>query len=607
MKKIAVAAVITAIIAIATACTRNGPGPVTTSGVPNPPFQGEPPQDAYVYKGPTGVYGGRLVLATPDDLSSYNIVRATDNATADVIWFNVFRCLVDYRNGDDPPDFDPGVCTRWEESPDAKQWTFHLRRGVRWSDGEPFTADDVRFTYDVIRDPTVKTPVGDMFREDRDAGGNPVYPEFVKLDDQTVRFDLHKPNGTFLDLIYNLWLIPKHKWEGPWRAGSFNETMQLDGDPHEIVGLGPYVIKEYVTGQRVVLERNPYFWKVDSKGQRLPYLDQLVFVIAKDFNTIQAKFEAGELDLMTRVRPQDYALVKRLESPTVRVEDVGITYDPNWMVLNQNTGVNPKSHRPFVAPWKLRLFRDQRFRQAVSFAIDRDGIAKTVFSSRAVPMYSFVSPGDKTWYTDNVMKYPLDPGRARELLASIGLKDTNGDGVLEDSEGHAVEFNVSTNSSNSQRVETASFIARNLRDVGIKVNVSAVSLSVVQTMMVDSFDFDAIVLGWTIYPPPGPSNTKNTLLSSGFNHACFPNQVRPSTEWEGRIDELLQQIETSPDMAERKRLYTEVQRIWAEQLPEINVVAAIEAVAYKSKFENIHASPLPPRVTWNCEEIYEKH
>ncbi|HWO01082.1 MAG TPA: ABC transporter substrate-binding protein, partial [Blastocatellia bacterium] len=182
MKKIAVAAVITAIIAIAAACTSNGAGPLTTSGVPNPPFKGEPPQDAYLYKGATGVYGGKLVLATPDDLSTYNIVRATDNATADVIWYNVFRCLVDYRNGDDPPDFDPGLCVRWEQSTDAKQWTFHLRRGVKWSDGEPFAADDVLFTYDVIRDPEVKTPVGDMFREGRDESGSPFYPDLVKLD-----------------------------------------------------------------------------------------------------------------------------------------------------------------------------------------------------------------------------------------------------------------------------------------------------------------------------------------------------------------------------------------------------------------------------------------
>ncbi|HSF25358.1 MAG TPA: ABC transporter substrate-binding protein [Blastocatellia bacterium] len=602
MKKIAVAAVIAALVATA-AC--NSSGPARTSGVPNPPFQGNPPQDVYVYEGETGVHGGSLVLATPDDLSTYNIVLATDNATADVIWFNVFRCLVDYRNGADPPDYDSGLCTRWEVSPDAKQWTFYLRRGLRWSDGEPFTADDVIFTFDVVRDPKVQTPIRDMFREDRDAAGNPVYPDVVKLDDHTVRFDLHKPNGTFLDLIFNLWLIPKHKWEGSWRSGSFNETMKLDGDPREIVGLGPYVIKEYVSGQRVVLERNPYFWKVDRKGQRLPYLDQLVYVIVKDFNTVLAKFEGGEIDVMSRVRPQDYALVKRMESPSVKVEDIGVSYDTNWITLNQNPGADPRTHKKFVADWKLRLFRDQRFRQAVSYAIDREGLAKTVFSSRAVPIYSFVSPGDKMWFSDEVMKYPLDPARSRQLLADIGLKDRNGDGFLEDSEGHTVEFDMSVNASNSQRIETAVVISRNLKDVGIKANVNAISaLGAIGQLLQQTFNFDAIVLGWQISPPPGPSGTKNTILSSGFNHACFPNQTKPSTDWEELIDRRFQELETHPDPAERKRLWSEIQRIWSEQLPEINLVAALEAVAYRNKFGNIKAAALPPRVTWNCEEIY---
>src|SRR6185295_1799634 len=120
-------------------------------------------------------------------------------------------------------------------------------------------------------------------------------------------------NGGFLDAIFNLFLIPRHKWEQPWRAGNFRETMKTGDDPSQIVGLGPYRLKEFVPGQRVVLERNPYFWKVDSKGQRLPYLDRIVFVIQRDFNTVQSQFEAGNLDVMSRVRATDFALVKRLE------------------------------------------------------------------------------------------------------------------------------------------------------------------------------------------------------------------------------------------------------------------------------------------------------
>lgn len=603
MKNIVAGVVMTAMI-VAAACTGGAPG--GASGVPNPPFQGEPPQDVYKYNGEPGVYGGTLVSSIPDDIKTFNIIRASDTATADVLWFYVFRCPVDYRNGDDPPDFDPGLCTKWDVSPDAKEWIFHLRRGVHWSDGEPFGADDVVFTYNVIIDKNVDTAARDVFDEGRDESGTAMYPELEKLDDYTLRFKLHRPNGSFLDVMYNLWLIPRHKWEQPWRTGRFADTMGLSENPSAIVGLGPFRVKEYVSGQRVVLERNPYFWKVDSRGQRLPYLDRLVFVIAKDFNTVQSKFQAGEIDVMQRVRPQDYALVKRMESPDIKVEDIGITYDTNWLALNQNTGTDPKTHKPFVAPWKLKLFGDPKFRQAVSYSINREAIANTIFSARAVPLYSFVTPGDKAWFSDDIMKYAFDPERAKQLLAEVGLKDTNRDGFLEDSEGHTVEFTIVTNSSNSQRVEMASFIAKGLQDIGIKASAVPIAMGVLVDKMQSTYDFDGFVLGWQPNPPPGPAGTKNIILSSGLQHVCFPSQQRPSTDWEARADQLMQQADASLDHAERYRLFAQVQRIWSEYLPEINLVAAREAVAYKSKFGNIHASALPPRTTWNCEEIYIK-
>ena len=603
MRNIVAAVVMTAMI-VAVGC--RGGAPSVLSGTPNPPFQGDPPQDAYKYTGETGVYGGTMVLSIPDDPKTFNIILASDTASADVLWFNIFRCPVDYRNGGEPPDFDPGLCTKWETSPDAKTWTFHLRRGVRWSDGEPFNADDLEFTYNVILDKNIVNPARDIFVEGNDESGAPIFPELEKLDEHTVRFNLHRPNGSFLDSVYNLWLIPKHKWEQPWRTGTFTSTMTLGDDPSAIVGLGPYRLKEYVSGQRVVLERNPFFWKVDARGQRLPYLDRMVFVIAKDFNTVQSKFQAGEIDVMPRVRPQDYALVKRMEGPDVKVDDIGISYDTNWIALNQNTGSNPKTHKPFVEPWKQRLFRDQKFRQAVSYAINREALANTVFSARAVPLYSFVTPGDKTWFSDDVVKYPYDPARAKQLFGEVGLKDANGDGFLEDSEGHTVEINIVTNASNSQRVETISFVAKNLRDAGIKANPVPIAFGVLIDKMQTTFDFDALMLGWQPNPPPGPSGTKNIILSSGLQHVCFASQQQPSTEWEARADQLMQQIESSPDNAERHRLYAQVQRIWSEYLPEINLVAPIEAVAYKTKFGNLRPSPLPPRATWNCEEIYVK-
>lgn len=600
-----VAAVALATLVASAACFRDGPrGP---TGVPDPPFEGSPPEQAYVYNGAPGDYGGTLTLATANDMKTFNVILAAESASNDILWGHVFRCLVDYRNGDDPPGYDSGLCTRWESSPDVKEWTFYLRHGVRWSDGEPFTADDVLFTYDVVRDKRVETPIRDVFIEGTQENGDAIYPELEKLDDYAVRFKLHKPNGGFLDQIYNLWLIPKHKWEPAWRAGQFNQSMKLDGNPEDVVALGSFRIKEYVSGQRVVLERNPYFWKVDTRGQRLPYLDRVVFIILKDQNTIALRFEAGELDILTpRVRAEDYSRVKKLEGGEITVADTGVSLNTSWLAFNMNTGLNPNTGKPFVQPWKQRLFRNKLFRQAVSYAIDRQGLANTVFGGRGEPLYSFVSPGDRSWHSDDVMNYAFDPVRAREMLSGIGLEKRGSDSFLQDPEGHKVEIAIITNSENSQRVQAAAFVAQNLKDVGIKATSTPLTFGVVSNMIQTSFDFDGIILGWRAATPPGPANYKSILLSSGLQHVCFPGQTSPSTPWEAHVDQLLYQIEAHPDLEERRRLFAQIQRIWSEELPQIDLVAEQEAIAYRNKLGNVHPSPLPPRATWNIEEIYFK-
>jgi len=320
MRKAFICAALSALMALV-ACKPGGVG--GPSGTPNPPFAGDLPQDAYVFQGEPGVYGGQLVLDLKNDPASFNIINITDENSAYLLYYHVFRWLIDFRNGGDLPDFDAGLCTGWENSPDLKQWTFHLRRGVRWSDGEPFNADDVMFTWDVIRDEKVDNAIRDVFKEGADANGKPTYPQLDRLDDYTVRFTLQGPNAMFLDQMVNFFPIPKHKWESAWREGRFNEVMKLTDNLDDIVSIGPFRLKEYTPGQRVVLERNPYFWKVDKKGQRLPYLDRLIFIIAKDFTTVQAKFEAGEIDMLARVRAEDYAQVKKLESDQVGIQDIG--------------------------------------------------------------------------------------------------------------------------------------------------------------------------------------------------------------------------------------------------------------------------------------------
>lgn len=601
-----IAAIAISVLLVLAAC--NGKPDQSTNRTPNPPFEGALPEDVYATKGQPGFYGGQMVLDLPTEPRTFNVVRATDEYTTAILWYHLFRCLIDLRNGDDPPDYDYGVCKNYESSADAKEWTFYLRKGVKWSDGEPFTADDVTFSYEVTTaDPDkIDTAARDIFIEGEDENGTPRFPKLEKIDDHTVRFKLSNPNAGFLTAIFNLYLIPKHKWEQSWRDGTFRERMSVNEDPANMVGLGPFRLKEYVPSQRVVLERNPYFWKVDSQNQRLPYLDRIIFVITKDFNTIQSKFEAGELDVMSRVQASDYSRVKGLASDAITVVDLGATLDTRYFTFNLNTYSDPRTGKPYLAPWKQKLFRNQKFRQAVSYAIDREGLINTVFFGRAEPLYSFVSPGDKFWYADDIMKYPYNPDLAKQLLAEIGLKDTNGDGILEDAEGHAVEFTINTNNNNPIRVNTIAFLIQNFQAVGIKANSAPIPMNNVLEMVQSTFNFDAITLAWIGGVPPEPTNSKNIILSSGLNHVSFPLQKTPSTPWEAEVDDLMHKLERTVDLEERKRMFARIQRIWSEQLPEIYLVAEKEAVAYRNKFANIRPSVMRPRLTWNSEEVYLK-
>jgi peptide/nickel transport system substrate-binding protein len=204
------------------------------------------------------------------------------------------------------------------------------------------------------------------------------------------------------------------------------------------------------------------------------------------------------------------------------------------------------------------------------------------------------------------MKYPHELDTARRLLAEIGLRDTDNDGFVEDAEGHTVELNLLVNGNNSLRVNTATIIAANLKEAGINAKIQAVPFTELLSRTDTTFDFEAVISGWQSGTPPGPSNTKNVLLSAGAQHVCFPRQAAPSSEWEARIDQLVYELDAAPTEEDRVRIYHELQRIWSEQLAEINLVAEHAAVAYKSSLANIKPSSLFAHLTWNCEEIYVK-
>jgi peptide/nickel transport system substrate-binding protein len=266
--------------------------------------------------------------------------------------------------------------------------------------------------------------------------------------------------------------------------------------------------------------------------------------------------------------------------------------------------VNAKTGKPYVDPVKLKWFRNVKFRQACSYAIDRDAIVNSVYSGRALPAYGFITPGNKKWYNPNTQKYPHDLARARALLQEIGIADRNGDGILEDADGHPVEFVLNTNTGNDARQKVAVLIQSDLQKLGMKVICQPVEFNTLVSKIDDTYDYDCVLLGLA-GGGTDPSSNMNVLKSSGFTHQWFPRQKTPSTPWEARLDELMDAQMKTLDYPTRKKYFDEVQQILAEEVPMIYTVTPYYYAAIRSDVGNVRATPLSPyRVTWNAEELY---
>ncbi|HVF90595.1 MAG TPA: ABC transporter substrate-binding protein [Blastocatellia bacterium] len=584
------------LLAACTACS-SPPPPGGPRGTPTPPFEGEVPEDVYLNEGEPGVYGGTLVMAVAANPKSFNPVTESDTNTAWVINGPLYRGLVDYDNYEQKDI--PALAKSWEASPDGLTWIFNLRKGVKWSDGVPFTADDVMFTYQVTFDNKEEAAAASSFTQ---SDGS--YPEVEKVDDYTVRFKLKEPNAIFIAASNSVYIIPKHKLEADYKAGKFRQTLSVSTDPKDVVSVGPYRLSSFTADQRVVLERNPYFWKIDSKRQRLPYIDRVIFQIVPDFNTASLKFQNGETDMITSISPDAVDLLKQGEAAgDYTISDLGPSMNLNNLTFNQDTGKN-KQGKPYVDPVKLKWFRDVKFRQAVSYALDREGMVRTAFQGRGIPVYGFDSPANKVWYSDSIMKYPYNPEKAREMLREIGIFDRDGDGIAEDSEGNPVRFSLHTNGNRPYRVNIGTLIKDNLSKVGLDVNFQPLDANVVVDKLNTTRDFDAINLGWQSSFPPDPILSKNALLPSGRNYYAFPGQKTPSTDWEKRLEEKVNLTSRTMDLAERQKHYWDAMRIWTEYLPEIELAVPNYYAGAKNRFGNLKPSPLANYTYWNIEELF---
>jgi peptide/nickel transport system substrate-binding protein len=431
------------------------------------------------------------------------------------------------------------------------------------------------------------------------------------VDARTVEFKLPVPYAPARDIL-SFVPAPKHKLEKIWKTKqgdttAFNSAWGVDADPKDIVSSGAWIIESYVPGQRIVYGRNPNYWRKTEDGKRLPYLERLVSIIVPDRNAQTLKFLGGETDEL-EIPQNDFKTVKaQEESGNYTLYNLG----PNDSTSFLNLNLNMKSKPAKANPELFTLFNDVRFRRALSHLIDREKIARNVYQGLARPGSGPLTPANKLFYTADTPKFEYDPAEAKRLFSEIGLKDGNGDGILELSNGQPVKFTIYTNIENKLRVSTGQVVQADFRKNGIAATLSPINFNalisrvdnqVVKGKPYPPFDWQAMILGFTASTEP--HNGVNIWRSSGNLHQWEPYQTKPTRPFEAEIDKLFREGAQELDDAKRRKIYEQWQKVVAENQPLIYTVVPDSLFALRNRFGNLKPS-VTGGVTWNIHEIYD--
>ncbi|ADC89201.1 extracellular solute-binding protein family 5 [Thermocrinis albus DSM 14484] len=519
-----------------------------------------------------GKEGGELRFILRGDPKTLNPVVAQETTSTAVIG-DLFSGLtkLDLKT----MTYVPDLAKRWHVLDNGRRYIFELRENLRWSDGHPISADDVVFTYrDVYLNPQIPNSTADMLK------GVLKTPQQVrnfvrKLDEKRVEFRLPEPFAPFLGIMASP-ILPRHKLERYVKEGNFMSAWNVSTPPSQIVGSGPYRLVRYVKGQRVEYEANPYYYERDDMGKHLPYIKRKVGYILQDPDTALLMYTTGGVDMLSP-RPQDLLVLSKLGGSSLY--NLGPTPAITFLVFNQN----PRSSLP---QYKLRWFQNKLFRLAVSYAIDRESMCTLVYNGLAVPLYGPITPANRPYYKEGLFpQYSYSPQKAKELLLKAGFRYGK-DGWLRDAEGHTVEIVLLTNADNKEREKLGNMIKEDLEKIGIKVIFRTLDFNtLVRKLSTPPYDWEAVIIGLT--GSLDPHFGRNVWHSSGTLHIWNPMQKKTATQWEARVDALLDRAASTLDQKVRISLYQEAFRIIAEEQPMIFLVAPQSILSVSDRLNNV--------------------
>jgi len=544
----------------------------------------------------TGTRGGKLVYRVSSPPKTFNYLLANDESSNVVAFFLLNSRLVEFDHSTQA--YVPGLAEAWTTSADHRSVNITLRDGLKFSDGQPLTSSDVAFTLEATYDERNKA---DVFRDALLINGKPIAVKVI--DSRNLQFVFPETIAAPDNYLYNIAVLPRNALEADQKAGRLSEAWKITAPPASVVSSGPFVVASAAAAERIVLKRNPYYWKRDAQGTQFPYLDELTIEVVPDANQARVGLDQATIDIVDRIRPTDYASLLNAGG-AVRAFDLGPSLGVDYIWFNLNPA------KPDGTPLnqvKLAWFSDSRFRRAISMAVDRDSIARSTLQGLATPFYGVVSPANRIWANPDLPKLSYDLVQAASLLEEAGFKKREAAGAPElvDAQGNRVEFSLLVPAENEPRKLMAAVIQEDLAKLGIKMQVVPIEFAAITNAWTKSYEYDAILLGLSVTDLE-PSTYANLLLSSGNVHQWRPNQKSPATEWEAKIDQLFAEQARESDPAKRKSEFYEIQRIVADASPIIPIVTRHVLSAANSRVGNFSPSPMFPYSMWNAEELFIK-
>lgn len=549
---------------------------------------------------PAGQYGGNIVISTigegPKTFNPWNSKDNTSSSASEIMFDSLVT--TDAYTGEVIPKMAKSI----ETLPDKKTYIIELRKGLKWSDGKEITADDVVYTWNTL----IFGGFGNTSTRDAMYIDGKL-PTVSKIDKYTVKFVTPKPFSPFLRQI-SVPIAPEHVLKKITDRGprAFDSFWSSNVNPEDLVTSGAFRLKEYVPAQRIVYERNPNYYIIDEKNQKLPYIDKYIMLIVGDLNNELLKFKSKEID-MVGLRGTNVSIFKEQEKHSdYQIFNLGPDTGTMYLGINMNNRKN-STGKYYVDPVKQKWFNDLNFRKAVDYAIDRENIVFNIASGVGAPLFT-PEPLSSIYLNEKVAQgHPQDMERARQYLKESGFK-IDKSGKLRDKEGNKVEFDLYTNAGNTERESIGVMIKQDLEDLGMSVNFKPVEFNTLVNKLTNTKDWDMVILGFT-GSPLEPYGGKNVWYSNGTLHLFNmrgEGETAKLLPWEKRLDEIFDAAALELDFDKRRALYEEYQQLIYNEKPLIYLYSPLRIYAVRKKFGNLHPTEIGG-VMHNIEEIYIKN